>query len=102
MATAADIDQLRAFVNEPSDEDPYSDTSLTALIDAMGVREAAAQVWRQKAAAVADLVNVSESGSSRSLGSLYTQYLAMAKEFGDTSDTGSDIGRPRTTRIVRA
>lgn len=103
MANAADIAQLRAFISEPLNEDPYSDQTLAAAIDALGsVREAAADVWRQKAAGVASLVNVSEGGSSRSMGSLYSQYLAMAKEFSESPEAIAAAAAPRTTRIQRA
>lgn len=104
MATIAEIAQLRPLINDP-DAVAYSDEELSAAIDAAGgVDGAAADIWTQKAAAAATLVNVSESGSSRSLGDLQKNALAMAKQFRDKADevTPGGAGSIRIRRISRA
>lgn len=58
---------------------PYTDAMLDAILtSAGGLNQAVAVVWREKAAATADLVTVSESGSSRSMGDLHKNALSMA------------------------
>lgn len=102
MASLEDIALLRANVNEPSNEEPFTDEQLSTYIDALGVSGASAAIWRRKAAGVVDLVNVSENGSSRSMGSLYQQYLGMAKEFSAETPSDEAAATSRTRRIERA
>lgn len=106
MATKAEIDALRLLIAESDDVAPYDDIALGARLDAspspIGL---AAQIWREKAANYAALVNVSESGSSRSLGDLHKNALEMAKHFGDadptTPGTGEAVRGVRMRRLTR-
>ena len=100
MAADADILQLRLFVDEPDDELPYTDAKLGQFIDAASgnLNLAAHNVWTAKAAATAGLVNVTEGGSSRSLGDLQKQALIMAKHYGDKVDGGTEVPA-RATRV---
>jgi len=103
MATTSEIAQLRALINDP-DADVYTDEQLAAAIDAAGgVNGAAADIWTQKAAASSTLVNVSESGSSRSLGDLQKNALAMARQFRELAEQASPggVGSVRIRRISR-
>lgn len=106
MATAEDIAQLRSMIAEPTNEEPYTDEQLSAQIDAAdSLPTLAAQVWRSKAASLAHLVNISEGGSSRSMGDLYKNAIAMAGVWqsaagGDSSADTNDA--PFTTEITRA
>lgn len=73
------IAALRRMVDEPGTE-TYTDEALSALLDAEESADAAAAgIWREKAARASTLVNVSESGSSRSLQQIYSNALDMAK-----------------------
>jgi hypothetical protein len=102
MATADEIATFRLLIAEP-DEETYTDAQLSEILDASASgNAAAAQIWTQKAASAATLVNVSESGSSRSLGDLQKNALAMAKVFGDAVE-GDQSTSPgvRISRIVR-
>lgn len=102
MATAEEIEGLRLLVAEP-DETTYTDAALGGILDAASSpNEAAATIWTQKAAAAATLVNVSESGSSRSLGDIQKNALAMAKVFADAiqADPVTSVG-VRVSRITR-
>lgn len=89
MATPEQIAALRLLIAEPSEE-TYTDAVLMALYDAAANPNLVAyDIWTQKAAAVAGLVDVSEGGSSRKMGDLYEQYLSMAATFATraTSET---------------
>lgn len=106
MATAEQLAELRRFINEPDNVDPYTDAFLNALIDGHGgdVAATAADLWRQKASSYADLVDVQEGSSRRSLSKLYEQALGMGSYYDQLSGGGEPAGgqRPsRTRRIVR-
>ena len=78
MASESDIAALRrATALDPADP-VYTDSLLGGMIDDLGFEAASAQIWREKAAAVAGLVDTSESGSSRALSQLRSGYLDMA------------------------
>jgi hypothetical protein len=103
------IAKLRALTNQP-DQDPYTDQDLLDILTAFtgddgvtNVNGAAAQVWTEQAARLSGMVNITESGSSRSLSQLYDHALSMAKFYGAG---GAIILAPvelvtRTRRIVR-
>ena len=102
MATADDIAAFRLLIAEP-DETTYTDADLSGILDsAPSANNAAATIWTQKAAAAAALVNVSESGSSRSLGDLQRNALNMAERFSKAAleDQATSPG-VRVRRIVR-
>lgn len=79
MATVDDIAELRRLVDEQDIAGEWTDVLLGSYLDTYGVTGAAARVWSEKAANYASLVNVSESGSSRAMGSLYQNALKMAE-----------------------
>lgn len=97
MADKATIDALRLLIAEPDDKAPYTDLALSIRLDAAASSQGlAGEIWREKAANYAALVNVSESGSSRSLSDLHKNALAMAKHFGEI-----DPANPGTGTAVR-
>lgn len=112
--TTDTIMTLRRQVGETRPDTAYDDDALQAYLDtANGSSDlAAALVWEDKAAGYAALVNTSESGSSRSMGDLYKNALAMADRFRKLAAPGGDPDAPdapvpfatrtRTRPIVRA
>lgn len=102
MATVEQVLQLRLMIAEP-DDGTYNDDMLTILIDAATsvapLAEAAAQVWTQKAASYADLVDISEGGSSRKNGDLHKRALTMADLYSSQVDLATNGAR--RTRIAR-
>lgn len=106
MATASEIAAFRLLIDESDDKLPYTDAALGERLDAATSPQAlAAVIWTEKAAALAALVDVSESGSSRSLGQLQDKALAMAKVFKDADPTapgtGSAVRGVRMSRLTR-
>ena len=103
MATAAEIAAFRLLIDEQDDKDPYTDAALGARLDvATSPQALAGAIWMEKAAAYAALVDVSESGSSRSLGQLQDKALAMAKVFQSADPTAPGTGvAVRGTRMSR-
>lgn len=102
MATVEDIATLRRITNEPG-TDTYTDEALSAYLDAAGsVDAAAAVIWEEKAARASNLVNVSESGSSRSLNQIYQNALDQAKFYAGRVTTVETAGAvPSVTPIER-
>lgn len=103
MAAPSDIQALRLMINEPGNVEPWTDSALSKIIDENATLDAAAAtIWRNKAANVAHLVNISEGGSSRSMGDLYKNYIAVASSFEGKADQESGKSSPRTRAAVRA
>lgn len=99
------IQQLRRMTAETDTESSvYSDEEMDVAITAAdgNLRAAAAQIWDEKAAALAALVDTSESGSSRRMSQAHTNALAMATGYR-TDATASVAGASgtRNRRIVR-
>ena len=98
------MDDLPQVLGEPT-ADVYTDEMLGDAIDMAGsVDGAAADIWTQKAASAATLVNVSESGSSRSLGDIQRNALNMAAQFRTLAEqsTPGTAGSVRVRRIQRS
>jgi hypothetical protein len=105
VATVDEIAAFRLLIAESADVMPYDDISLTTRLDAAESPQALArEIWLEKAAKFAQLVNVSESGSSRSLSDLHKNALAMAAGFGAaTPDApGGPISGVRMHRLTRS
>ncbi len=93
MATAEEIAAFRLLIDETVDKLPYDDSSIGTRLDAATSPESLAkEIWLEKAAKYASLVNVTESGSSRSMSDLHKNALAMAKGFGDADPTAPGTG----------
>ena len=98
MATAEEIAALRLLIAEPSDK-LYSDVTLGEFLDLYTNQyRAAYEVWTQKAALTAGLVDITEGGSTRKMGDLHEQALSMAEQMrvraisGDDTPDGSQPG----------
>lgn len=103
MATADEILQLRALIGDTTEPYEFTDEYLGLVIDANAdLDEAAVVVWEAKAASLSTMVNISESGSSRSNSQLYTNALAQLKYFRDKINQGEAESATRSrTRAIR-
>lgn len=110
MALSEDgLAQLRRMIAEPDEANGYTDEMLLAGAEAYfdgeeyDLRAYAASIWEEKATHAADFVNVSESGSSRSLSQVFDHYMALAARFRTpvTPETPAPASGPRSMRIVR-
>jgi hypothetical protein len=102
MATAEQIAELRLLIAEPTG-DVYTDAILGTMIDARSgdMNGSAYDVWVQKAAAAAELVDISEGGSSRKMGDVYEQALSMARHFASATPGGVTPEAPRYPRLTK-
>lgn len=103
MATTEEITEIRRLVNEP-DTTTYSDAELATRIDGSSTMSTlAAEIWREKAASYAELVDVREGNSSRNLSQLSKQALEMATSLeAGLAAASTSVPRPaRTRQIVR-
>lgn len=107
MATNDDVLKLRRMTGEVGSP-TYTDGDMMEFLTLAGddINLAASGVWREKASAYADLVNMSEAGSSRSNSDLFKhakeqeESFAAASSGGSGSSGGSD-GWSTTRAIVR-
>lgn len=102
MATTEDLKRLILMVGT----ELLSEEQMGLILDLneTDFDAAAAQVWEIRAGKYHGLVNISESGSSRSMGDLHKNALAMAamyraKEVAVTPEASSS--KSGTRRIVR-
>ena len=100
MASEAEISMLRRMTDLSPDDTTYTDSLVGGMIDDLGMEPAVRQVWREKAATVAALVDTTESGSSRSLSKLRDAYLKMA-ESSNTSVEETTHSQSYTVGIER-
>lgn len=112
MTAPADfIPAVRRLVNEPT-TDVFSDNDIMDLAAAVteegivNTNSLVASIWRVKAARYAELVDVSEAGSSRKFSDLHKNALTMAAKYEGLAAGVSVVGGivtkpPRTRAIVR-
>lgn len=103
MATTDEIATVKAMLGSFASQ--FTDTDIGLAIDAAGgdLNLVAGEYWGQIAASTATMVNISESGSSRSMGDVYKNAIAMSKFYSGKSETetAETESRPRTRRIER-
>lgn len=98
MASPEDIVYVRELIDEPDDENRWTDARIGAYLDREGSPYRAAQaIWTTKAATYAGLVNVTESGSSRAMGDLQAKALRMAEYFKGLAQGDEDTETPTIT-----
>lgn len=105
MASEAEVLQVRRNADEPG-EDPYSTDYIRSLVDTLGgVQQATAQLWQEKAARYARLVDTTEAGASRMQSQVYDHALTQVRYYGGAEAGGAGAdgadGRVRIGRIVR-
>jgi hypothetical protein len=102
MATDEEVARLRRMTDVAVGDTTYTYEVLAEFVDSNDTLEAAAgAVWSEKAAALAGLVDVTESGSSRRLSQLHSQALEMRKHFAPDDVTDDTGGRSFTVAIER-
>lgn len=92
MADAITLARFRRMTALEDEDTIYTDAVIDGMIEDLGFETAAATVWREKAAGVAGLVDITESGSSRRLSQLREAYLGMGSAVGGVVDTGTGAG----------
>lgn len=93
---------LRRYIDEPT-TDTYSDLALNSIFETFGsdLNLAAAEVWRDKAAKAASLVDESEGPSSLKLSQLYDRAVLQSKFYDERSVvTIATTTRRTTTRAI--
>lgn len=82
MATQAEILAVREYIDELDDSRGWDDARIGRFVDAtVNDYLAAAEIWVVKAGSYTELVNVNESGSSRSLDTLQAKAFRMADHY---------------------
>jgi len=103
MSTPAEIAELRLAIKESADAEPYTDELLGTFIDSYGMDTATYKLWRSKLAAVANLVDMSEGGSSRKMSQLFDHYTKIVASYAPAGEgSGTEVVEaPRTRKIER-
>jgi hypothetical protein len=103
MADSAQVSQLRLLISQAEDVAPYTDADLMERIDAAdgNLNAVARDVWGEKAAAYADLVDTTEGGSSRKMGDLHEQALNMVGYFQGLAPLAPAIVTGRGARVYK-
>jgi hypothetical protein len=97
--------QLRLLIGDT--EEPYSfdDDQIDLWLTATDgdVRSAASSFWYNKATEYSEMVDITEAGSSRKNSGLFTNAMALAKQYDDNDglDDPVVISPSTTRRIVR-
>lgn len=103
MANNDDYLRLRRMTGEV-DSDTYTDTDLEYFIEQAGgdLNLAAARIWGEKSSAYADLVDITEAGSSRKNSDLFAHAQAQQVYFTSLTVGAVPAATGSTTRrIVR-
>lgn len=101
MASANDIATVRRMTDTTNADPVYTDEVVGLYIDNLGSNEAAAgAIWGEIAAKNAKLVDMSESGSSRSLSQLTSNALKLQQHF-TPDEPANEAGSTFTIPIVR-
>lgn len=101
MATQHQISEVRANTNETANVAPFTDEFVGALIDSYGVHEAEHKIWVSKRNTAADLVAISEGGSSRQMQQVFEHYSKIVAGYETGDGNGAGGRAPRTREITR-
>jgi hypothetical protein len=87
MATAQEIEAAKDLLPPGAEDYGFDEDKIAELLDAGTTGNAfLVAYWDKVATDTADLVDMSESGSSRSLSQIHKNALSMAKTFRDLLD----------------
>ena len=104
MATPEDIAIVKSQILEESDSYGFDDAAISAMLDAgLSTTKTILAVWSGISAKTSSMVDVSESGSSRSLSQIHTNAQAMADWWKIKSDEEDRLlipVKPKTGRIA--
>lgn len=100
MAEQADIDAFKELLPSNPGQYGWDDAYIGALLDS-GITENSMllKFWEKVAASTSDFVDMSESGSSRSLSQIHKNAVAMAKVYRDLVDKEENPPADRTSGI---
>lgn len=82
MAEAADVQAVREMLGPDASAGGWTDVRIEADLDSgLHKYQIATAWWRYRASATANLVSISESGSTRDLRAIHTNSLALADTY---------------------
>jgi hypothetical protein len=102
MASVDDINKLRRMIDDPEEGGDYTDLQLSSLIDSSAtLYGAASEVWTEKAAKYATLVDITEGGSQRSNSALFQRAKDLADWYHNKDESAASGGGARLFRLTR-
>lgn len=101
MAEAADIQTVQDNIRADAAKNGWDETEIAARLDSGAIVERViASYWRSQATAAIRLVNVSESGSSRGLDSIYSRMNALAESWETKADLKENPSEEASTARI--
>jgi hypothetical protein len=107
MATVQELARLRDMIAEVDDTDGWDDATLETYINqtlntngTTNLRAAAADVWAAKAAKFSELVDVTESSSSRRNSQIFEHARKMADSYAASAVDPGVVASRRTQSIA--
>ena len=94
--------QLRLLIGDTAEPTQYDDAQIDEWLTATDgdPRAAASAFWYNKATEYSEMVDISEAGSSRKMSGLFTNAMALAKQFDDSIGTVDNTVTTSTTRAI--
>lgn len=87
MAEPAQIEMVKDLLPADAAEDGWNEEKISVYLDGgSSVYQAVALFWEGKAARLYQMIDVSEAGSSRSLGQVYDNARSMAEYWRDQEE----------------
>lgn len=107
MATVQELARLRDMIAEPDGAEGWDDARLESFIantlntnGTVNLRAAAAEVWGAKAASLAELVDVTESSSSRRNSQVFEHARKMADSYAAGVVDPAVVASQRTRSVA--
>lgn len=102
MAAPEDVALVREYIAELDDTNGWTDARVATFVDQTdNLYLAAAEIWGVKAGTYAGLVNVTESGSSRSLGDLLKQAKEMEAYYRQRGEAAGGVAATTDGPVIR-
>lgn len=99
MANETQLADLKRLIGDTE----WTDDELSTLIDENNgnLSAAASVVWESQAASYSQIVDITESGSSRKMGDLFDNAMKMAQYYKGQANPIETQGVTRIAKIVR-
>lgn len=107
MAEAAQIEMVKDLLPDSWEEDGWSEEKIGLYLDAeQSVNKVMALFWEGKSSKLYQLIDVSESGSSRSLSKIYDNARTLAEHYRNRAkeereEAKADVDDSRVTTFGR-
>lgn len=101
MATAAEIDEVQELLGPTASDDGWTEARIGDDLDSgLTAQQIALAYWEARMAKTSAVVNVTESGSSRSLSDIHKHATEMAKYYKGKTEAAEETAPRRGLRSI--